>query len=561
VTDDVKSLIEGFNLDLAGITNPNLRKCFVGQLNIIQQLSAENARLREENQRQRDEIARLKGEQGKPDIKPSNKSGDISSEKRRKNREKRKRQNRRSKIVEVDRTQRCSVAPESLPEDAEYKSTETVVIQDVVFRRDNVAFEREKYYSPSERKVYYGPLPTGYEGYRFGPGVRSLVLMLYYATGTSEPKILELLGHVGVHMSAGELSRLLIHDIDQFHEEKDEVQRAGLESSPWHQLDDTGQRVNGVNQYCHVLGNPLYSIYRTLPRKDRPTVLALLRGTETPRYLVNDEAVALAAEFKVSGAVLSYFQERLPWSEELDEKAFIEAYDAGLKWIGGQTKKKLFEAAALAAYRAQTDVPVVRTLLGDDAPQFDEITDERALCWVHEGRHYAKLTPMFEPFQKELEAFQDRFWDYYRELRAYRLRPTAAKAAHLEESFDDLFSTEADYEALADRITKTQQKKTELLLVLTHPELPLHNNDSELTVRQRKRKMDVSLSLRTTTGASAWDSMQSIVGTTKKLGVNIYEYFVDRVTGRRSVPRLADLIKQKAEEMNLGGSWATVPSG
>ena len=39
--DDVKSLIEEFNLDLAGITDPNLRKCFVGQLNIIQQLVAE----------------------------------------------------------------------------------------------------------------------------------------------------------------------------------------------------------------------------------------------------------------------------------------------------------------------------------------------------------------------------------------------------------------------------------------------------------------------------------------------------------------------------------------
>lgn len=560
MADDVKSLIEGLNLDLEGITDPNLRKCLVGQLNIIQQQSQRIIELEELVQRQRDEIARLKGEQGKPDIKPSNKTGDISSEKRRKNREKRKRRNRHSKMIEVDRTQRCPVASENIPEDAEYKGTETVVIQDVVFRRDNVAFEREKYYSPSEGKVYYGPLPSGYAGYRFGPGVRSLVLMLYYATGTSEPKILELLGHVGVQMSAGELSRLLIHDIDQFHEEEDEVHRAGLESSPWHQLDDTGQRVDGVNQYCHVLGNPLYSIYRTMPRKDRPTVLALLRGTETPRYLVNDEAVALAASFKVSGVALSCFQERLPWNEELDEKSFAAAYDAGLKWLGEQPKKKLFEAAALAAYRAQTDVPIVTTLLGDDARQFDEITDERALCWVHEGRHYAKLTPIFEPFQKELEMFQDRFWDYYRELRNYRSKPTTRKARRLEKDFDDLFSTEVEYADLADRISKTQQKKAELLLVLTHPELPLHNNDSELTVRHRKRKQDVSFGPRTTAGARAWDSMQSIVGTTKKLRVNIYEYFVDRVTGRRSVPRLADLIKQKAEEMNLGGSWATSPS-
>ena len=558
---DATKALEDLNVDLESIVDPNMRRCIVGLLNIVQQQSQRIIQLEETVQKQRDEIARLKGEQGRPDIKPGANSGgknkDISSEKRRKKRKKRK---GRSKMVEVDRTQRCVVEPESLPADAEYKGTETVVIQDVVFRRDNVAFEREKYYSPSEGKVYYGALPQGYDGYRFGPGVRSLVLMLYYATGTSEPKIRELLDHVGVQMSAGELSRLLIHDIDPFHQERDEIHRAGLASSPWQQLDDTGQRVNGVNQFCHVLGNPLYSIYRTLPRKDRPTVLAVLRGTDTPRYLVNDKAVGFAAGLDVSGAVLSYFQERLPWDVELDEAAFTAAYASGLGWIDGQAKRKLFEAAALAAYHAQSEIAVVRTLLGDDARQFDELVDERALCWVHEGRHYAKLTPVVEAFRKELEKFQDRFWVYYRELRAYRLSPSRKEARRLRRKFDKLFSTEVAYQDLADRISKTQHKKAELLLVLSHPELPLHNNDSELTVRQRKRKQDVSFGPRTAAGAAAWDTMQSIVGTTKKLGVNIYEYFADRVTGRRVVPRLADVIRQRAAELNLGGSWAGAPS-
>ena len=202
-------------------------------------------------------------------------------------------------------------------------------------------------------------------------------------------------------------------------------------------------------------------------------------------------------------------------------------------------------------------MPVARTLLGDDARQFDAVTDERALCWVHDGRHYAKLTPMFEPFQKELERFQDRYWAYYNELRAYRLSPTAKEAARLDKAFDELFSTVAEYEDLAARIRKTRENKAELLLVLRHPELPLHNNDSELTVRQRKRKQDVSFGPRTAAGARAWDTMQSVVATAKKLGVNIYEYLADRVTGRRAVPRLADVIRQRAAELNLGASWST----
>ena len=559
---DVAKALADIEFDLQSISDPNMRRCVVGQLNIIQQLIAENTRLRQEVQRQRDEIARLKGEQGRPDIKANTGGGgagkDHSSEAQRK-KGKKKRKKRKKKPIEVDRTERCPVDRATLPGDAVYKGTETTVFQDVIFRRDNVAFEREKYWSPSEGRIYLGPLPDGYDNHRFGPGVRSLVLMLYYATGTSEPKILELLGHVGVQMSAGELSNLLIHDIDRFHEERDEVHLAGLQSAPWHQIDDTSTRVNGVNQYCHVLVNPLYTIYRTMPRKDRPTVLAVLRGTETPRYLVNDDAVALAAGLKVSGAVLSYFQERLPWDEELVEPAFVEAYEAGLGWIGKDTRRRLFEAAALAAYRAQTDMPAVRTLLGDDARQFDELTDDRALCWVHEGRHYAKLTPMVPQFQKELEAFQNRFWDYYRELRAYRASPSRKEAKRLRRKFDRLFKTKVSYQDLSDRIAKTREKKAELLLVLSHPELPLHNNDSELGARARVRKRDVSFGPRTPIGAKAWDTMQSLVGTVKKLGVNIYEYFEDRVTGRGDVPRLADVIEEQAAELNLGGSWESAP--
>jgi hypothetical protein len=43
-----------------------------------------------------------------------------------------------------------------------------------------------------------------------------------------------------------------------------------------------------------------------------------------------------------------------------------------------------------------------------------------------------------------------------------------------------LFSTKTNYQALNDRIEKTKEKKSELLLVLKYPEIPLHNNDAEL---------------------------------------------------------------------------------
>ena len=43
-------------------------------------------------------------------------------------------------------------------------------------------------------------------------------------------------------------------------------------------------------------------------------------------------------------------------------------------------------------------------------------------------------------------------------------------------------------DALDQRIAKTKANKGELLMVLRHPEIPLHNNPAELGSRERVRK-------------------------------------------------------------------------
>ena len=111
------------------------------------------------------------------------------------------------------------------------------------------------------------------------------------------------------------------------------------------------------------------------------------------------------------------------------------------------------------------------------------------------------------------------------------------------------------YRALDERIEKTRFKKASLLLVLDHPEIPLHNNPAELGARQRVRKRDVSFGPRTPDGAKAWDTFMTLTGTAKKLGVSIYHYLQDRVSGAFELPDLADTITQRAAELSLGASW------
>ena len=200
---------------------------------------------------------------------------------------------------------------------------------------------------------------------------------------------------------------------------------------------------------------------------------------------------------------------------------------------------------------------MVRLLVCDDAPQCTLVTEEFALCWVHEGRHDKKLVPYVPHHRTLVEDFVQRFWTYYDRLSAYQEQPTPAEAARLAGEFDTLFSTVTGYTALDERIAKTRTKKACLLLVLAHPEIPLHNNPAELGARARVRKRDVSFGPRTREGANAWDTFMTVAETATKLGVSFSHYIHDRVSGASQMPALADLIAARAKDLNLGASWDT----
>src|SRR5439155_17292375 len=192
--------------------------------------------------------------------------------------------------IRIDRVEVVKVDAQRLPPDGQFKGYEEVIVQDLDFRTENIQFRKEKYYSPGNQHTYLAALPAGYQG-QFGPGVRAWVLALYYAGGMSEPKILELLHTVGMHISAGQLSAFLIKDQEPFHAESAAVVQAGLASSPWQHLDSTGTRVNGKNEQCHVLCNPFSTAYCTLLAKDRLSLLQVLMGGVDPVFRLNETSL------------------------------------------------------------------------------------------------------------------------------------------------------------------------------------------------------------------------------------------------------------------------------
>jgi len=104
----------------------------------------------------RDENNRLKGEQGKPTIRPQPPRRDHSSEQERPADPRPPPPRVESHLLVVDREEVCRVDPDTVPADATFKGHEPFVVQDVVLQTDTVRYLREKWYASSTGRTYLG---------------------------------------------------------------------------------------------------------------------------------------------------------------------------------------------------------------------------------------------------------------------------------------------------------------------------------------------------------------------------------------------------------------------
>ena len=553
-TSDVKAIIEQVEQLLAEEELSERTECAIHNLlNVVEALSADKKSLADEVERLRKQLEqkkKSKNTSSKDDKDTASDedstSSDHSSEKRRKSGKKPKANDRRSfKDLTIHDTVECPVDPDTLPPDAVRLQDEIVVVQDIEIKPKNTQFQRHVFYSASQQKYYRGSLPADCDHGDFSASLRALIVALKYCGNMSEPKIGEFLENFDVQVSAGSLSNILTKSAKLFEQEYDDLLIAGLSSTPYQQTDDTSARVKGEFWNTHILCNPFYTFYSTRPGKDRLTVLKVLQNTETLQFRFGEATCQLLQD---------EFSLPQKWSEEIAALGEVEVSETTLKlllegWFGQrnqQLRTAIEHAAAIVFYRQQSSIPIVQTLVCDDAGQFKLLTDKLSLCWIHAGRHYEKLSPIVDRHAKSLDDFLNHYWAYYASLQDYRAGPTKELAEKLRLEFDELFSTQTKYAALDDRIAKTAAKKDELLTVLSLPEVPLHNNASELGARVSARRRDVSLHSRSERGVRAMDIFTTLVQTSKKLGISAFAYLRDRLSRSLEMPSLAQSIRQHA---------------
>ena len=528
-------------IKIAGIeVPPEQRTPFVESLlRVIAQQKLEIDQLRAE-------MARLKGLPPRPTIRPSTLNAshpDPSHKKRR--RGKRPGSAKRQKTRELIIHETIPLVIDGLPEGTRQNGYEDFVVQELKIETHNICYRRLRYVLP-DGTSRTAPLPVHVQGH-FGPELRSHVLYQHHQNHVTQPLIHEELLDMGIDISTGQIDRLLTEGHEEFHAEKDALLPAAREVSSYFQADDTGARHQGKNAYTTVIANPFFASFTTTESKSRVNFLQLLRVPHE-EYVVGEDALFYMKYQGLSPRLLQRLEAAVKKADRVivGEKAWQRQLKA---WrILADGPRRIVTEAALFGTLMRHELYLGQPLVSDDAGQFKILGLLHGLCWLHAERSLKKLLPMNPREQEATDRVRDDLWKYYQRLQAYRESPTPRRKAGLALDFDRLFTRRTGFVDLNEALRRIHGKRDDLLLVLEHPEIPLHNNLSESDIREWAKKRKISAGTRSALGRRCRDTFISLKKTCRKLGVSFRRYLQDRIRGLHEILTLPDLIRQAALE-------------
>ena len=355
----------------------------------------------------------------------------------------------------------------------------------------------------------------------------------------TQPLLLAQLRQWGVDISAGQLSRLLTERNDAFHQEKDQLLLAGLTASTYIHVDDTGARHRGQNGYATHIGNQRFAFFQSTASKSRINFLELLRGPHCD-YRINDAAMHYLQTHKLPHAPRQRLGES--GAHLLDKTAWNDHLTA--LHITTVRHRRIATEAALLGSLIEHGFPPELVIVSDDAGQFH--VQQHALCWFHAERNFQTLLAFNDVQTKQLKWVREQLWDLYADLKDYKLHPNNETKLNIETHFDELCRTKTTLQTLNQALKRLYNNKTELLLVLERPDIPLHNNLSERDIREYVIKRKISGSTRSDNGRRARDTFASLKKTCQKLGIGFWDYLLDRFTLNDHIPPLPEIVAGNA---------------
>jgi uncharacterized small protein (DUF1192 family) len=482
----------------------------------------------EEIQLLKDEIARLKGQKPKPKIKPSI----LQNQKRSAKKQQRRKRANKSKSKKLEIHQVISIAPNHIPAGSTFKGYQDYTVQDLMIANWNICYRRQRWQTPKGDYIV-GQLPDEVSGSHYGASLTAFILYQYYGCHVTQPLIVEQLNELGVQISSGQVNNIIIKNKERFHKEKDQILGTGLKISAYINVDDTGARHNGTNGYCTHIGNELFAWFKSTQSKSRINFLSLLRGQHCD-YVINEAAIEYMKQQALPKYQLSKFK-NMNFTNARQWKSFL--FQHGIR---GKHHKRIATEGALVGSIIDHGWNRDLAIISDDAGQFNVLL--HALCWVHAERAIEGISGFNDAQRQLIESIKNDIWRLYNGLKDYRRHPDEKIKSELEKQFDDLFGRKVGYAPLDKVLKNIFRKRSELLLVLNRPDIPLHNNLSERDIREYVKRRKVSGSTRSESGRLCRDSFTSLKKTCRKLGISFWQYLLDRVEYKMNLPALADIM-------------------
>ena len=497
------------------------------------------------------EILKLKGETTKPNIKPSkmdegdtkdNPEVDDDSSKPKKGPKRSK-----TEHLKIDAT--IDIQPDKIPEGSTFKGYREVVIQNIVFETFNTCY-RLAQYQTLDGSYVSGQLPDGLNGCHFGNDLISFILYQYAHQHVTQPLLLKQLQDLGVDISSGRLSQFITDGLAVFHDEKDRLLQAGLSVSRYVHADDTGARHDGKNGYCtHPstklragIGNELFAWFSSTESKSRINFLSCLGQGTDQSYVLNAGALAYMEQQKLPPVLLARLEDKtvpVETTTQTDLEAWLESQGIN----SPRHRKIIIEGALMGGLLAQ-GIPANFSIVSDDAGQFNVF--DHALCWIHAERIINRLIALNDEHVKAVDAVREQLWQLYRDLKDYKLEPTATQAEDIKSRFQAMCGTKTAYATLNQALKRMGNNQHELLRVLDKPYLPLHNNLSERDIRDTIKKRKISGSTRSEAGRKCRDTFASLKKPCLKHKISFWHYLKDRLLNENNIPPLPDLIQAAA---------------
>lgn len=486
----------------------------------------------------KDEINKLKNHPRKPNIKPSRleKKGTANPPK---NKGKRAGSKKKKKTVKLTIHKDEPIEPEHIPDGSRFLGYKDFVVQGLKLEPYNIRYRRKIYETPNGDYVT-GQLPPYLDGKHFSPDLVRFILYQYYHCHVTQPLLIEQLHEIGTQISKGQLNNILIEGKQDFHREKDQILSAGLEVSAYVNVDDTGARHKGKNGYCTYIGNESFSWFESTASKSRINFLKLMRAGHSD-FTINMDAVCYMQSSKLPQKPIQaiienqgmIFANDSQWKDFLDQNGIVKDRHVQIATEG-----------ALIGSIIENGISKYLVVVSDDAGQFNVLL--HALCWIHANRAIDKIIAFTDQAKKDLDTVKDQIWRLYQGLKAYKDNPKPRDKKRLNGIFDEIFTQTTSSATLNLALKRIFNNKSELLLVLERPDIPLHNNSAENDIREYVKRRKISGSTRSDLGRKCRDTFTSLKKTCRKLGISFWQYLKDRIEDIGQISPLADLIRQQA---------------